>query len=128
MTLTLRWLPGRYGVYRLPPDAALPGWAAEGAFTTVSRSDSELSVLCAWRDDAGGAPCIGPLACAALDGPLDFVLTGIIARLTAPLADAGISVFSVATFDTDYLLVGAGDAARAQAALETGGVRFAAYA
>ncbi len=125
MTLTLRWLPGRYGVYRLAPHAAVPDWAAEGAFTTVSRSAGELSVLCAWRDEAAHLPRIGPLACAALDGPLDFQLTGIIARVTAPLAEAGISVFSVATFDTDYLLVGEGDAARAQASLEAAGVRFA---
>jgi len=125
--LTLRWLPGRFGVYRLPADAALPDWAGAGAFTTVSRSAAELSLLCAWREEAHDLPAIGPLACAALDGPLDFQLTGIIARLSAPLAGAGISAFSVATFDTDYLLVGVDQAARAQAALEAAGVRFAKH-
>jgi uncharacterized protein len=38
-------------------------------------------------------------------GPLDFELTGVVAGLTAPLAEAGLPVFVVSTFDTDYLLV-----------------------
>lgn len=122
--LTLRWLPGRFGVYRLAPAAALPPWAGEGAFTSVSRSRDELSVLCAWRAPEPGLSVIGPLACCALDGPLDFMLTGILARLTAPLAAAGVSVFSVATYDTDYLLLGEAERARAQRLLEGAGFAF----
>jgi hypothetical protein len=124
MSMALRWLPGRFGVYRLAPDAPLPAWATLGAFSTVSRSDTELSVLCAWRDGVTDLPVIGPLACAVVEGPLDFALTGILASLTAPLAGAGISVFSVATYDTDYLLVAEEEAPRAQAVLETAGHRF----
>ncbi|MBV9257352.1 MAG: ACT domain-containing protein [Ktedonobacteraceae bacterium] len=37
-------------------------------------------------------------------GPLDFSLTGILVALAAPLACAGISIFALSTFDTDYLL------------------------
>jgi hypothetical protein len=48
---------------------------------------------------------------------LDFSLTGIIATLTAPLAAAKISVFTVATFDTDYLLVREADLKEAISAL-----------
>lgn len=121
--LRLRWLPGRYGVYRLPADAPVPEWANQGEFNTVSRSGDELSVLAAWRGD-DGTPFIGPLNCCALEGPLDFVLTGILARITAPLADGGISVFSVATYDTDYVLVGEADSLRAQSLLEAAGMLF----
>ncbi len=125
MNLTLRWLDGRYGVYRLAGDAPVPAWACEGAFTTVSRSAGELSILCAWREPAPDLPAIGPLVCCVLEGPLDFTLTGIIARLAGPLAAAGVSVFSVATHDTDYVLVNERDRARAQDALEAAGLRFA---
>jgi hypothetical protein len=38
-------------------------------------------------------------------GPLDFALTGILSALTTPLAEAGVSIFAISTFDTDYLLV-----------------------
>ena len=46
-------------------------------------------------------------------GPLDFALTGILAQLAAPLADAGIPIFAISTYDTDYLLVQAGQLAAA---------------
>ena len=124
MSLALRWLPGRYGVYRLPEGSPLPPWATGGAFTTVSRSGDELSVLCAWTDEAAGLPAIGPLVCCRLDGVLDFSLTGVLARVTAPLATAGISVFSVATYDTDYVLVGEAERDRARQALESAGLDF----
>ena len=39
-------------------------------------------------------------------GPLDFSLTGVLASIAAPLAEAGISIFALSTFDTDYVLVG----------------------
>ena len=38
-------------------------------------------------------------------GPLDLTVSGVLASLLEPLAQARISVFSVSTFDTDYLLV-----------------------
>ncbi len=125
MSLTLRWLPGRFGVYRLPADAELPPWAGEGAFTSVCRSAQELSVLCAWHGRAPQLPVIGPLACCAVAGPLDFGCTGILARLAAPLAGAGVSLFSVATHDTDYLLVLESQRGRAQRALQSAGMAFA---
>jgi len=54
-------------------------------------------------------------------GPLDFALTGILASLTGPLAEAGVSIFSVSTYDTDYLLVAEHDLERGIAALERAG-------
>lgn len=43
--------------------------------------------------------------CLKVRGPLDFALTGILASLAAPLAEAGISIFAISTYDTDYFLV-----------------------
>jgi hypothetical protein len=39
------------------------------------------------------------------EGPLDYGLTGIVASLADPLADAGVPIFPIATHDTDYLLI-----------------------
>jgi len=57
-------------------------------------------------------------------GPLDFSLTGILASLTASLAEVGISVFAISTFDTDYLLVKADNLKRAVLKLQEAGHRF----
>lgn len=40
-----------------------------------------------------------------VEGPLDFSLTGILAALAGALANAGVSLFAVSTYDTDYLLI-----------------------
>lgn len=124
MSIELRWLPGRYGVYRLAADSACPDWAFRGAFTSVSRTADELSITCEWTGAANGCPSIGPLRGIAVVGPLDFRLTGVLASVSRPLAAAGISVFCVATYDTDYVLVLEGHARRAAQALEVAGIRF----
>ena len=54
-------------------------------------------------------------------GPLDFGLTGVVASLTRPLADAGVPVFVISTFDTDYLLVKEANLDRAREALAGAG-------
>ena len=38
-------------------------------------------------------------------GPLAFELTGVMSSFLVPLADAGISVFTISTFSTDYIFV-----------------------
>ena len=43
--------------------------------------------------------------CLEILGPLGFSMTGIISRISGTLADAGISIFTISTFDTDYILV-----------------------
>jgi hypothetical protein len=48
---------------------------------------------------------------------MDFTMIGVVASLVTPLAKAGVSVFGVSTFDTDYLLVKECDLERALAAL-----------
>jgi hypothetical protein len=64
--------------------------------------------------------------CFQVSGPLDFALTGILARLTAPLAAAGVPVFALSTFDTDYLLIRQADAAQALAAWTAAGIEVEA--
>ena len=54
-----------------------------------------------------------PFTAFEVEGPLDFALTGVLAELLAPLAAAGISVFTLSTFDTDWILVPGDDADQA---------------
>ncbi len=50
-------------------------------------------------------------------GAIPFAVVGVLASLAAPLAKAGVSVFAVSTFDTDYLLLKETDFEAAVAAL-----------
>ena len=79
--------------------------AATGAFWSVTRTGDELSVICPADAVPEGAEVQHGWRGLQVAGPLDFALTGVAAALTAPLAEAGVSVLPVATYDTDYLFV-----------------------
>lgn len=57
-------------------------------------------------------------------GPLDFALIGLMASISRALAEAGISIFALSTYDTDYVLVKAVQLERAVEALTSRGVEF----
>lgn len=119
--LRLHLHPQRFAVCRFAPDAPLPAWVlhAEARFWSITRTPDELSVVC---DEDDLPPSVHDHVVRgwrafALEGPIPFGLTGIIARLTAPLAEAGIPVFVVSTYDTDWVLVEDEHLERARAVL-----------
>jgi len=56
-----------------------------------------------------------------VEGPLDFELTGVLAGISAVLAEARVPSFALSSYDTDYILVPGGKLAAAVTALKTGG-------
>jgi uncharacterized protein len=120
--LVLRTPDGRFAVSRLPADAAVPGWAA-GQVVAVTRTPDELSVICDERAVPEVTPAVRGWRCLQVQGPLNFEMTGILAALSGPLADAHIPMLAVSTHDTDYLLVREEHLAPAQAALARAGHR-----
>lgn len=121
--LVLDVLPVRLAVCRLPADAQVPVWAQQGrGFVSITRTEEELSIVCAAEGVPAGFRQEGPFRALKVRGPLDFSLTGIMARLTRPLADATIAVFVLSTFDTDYLLVRESSLRAAAAALRQAGI------
>lgn len=125
MPLTLSELPGEYAVCRLNPDTAPPTWAMQGEFWSVTRSSDELSVVCAARqvppDVQAQGRIQGGWAALRLQGPFEFTLTGVLASVLDPLRDAGIGIFALSTFDTDYVLVAATQLPEARRALHGAG-------
>src|SRR5262245_3472832 len=111
--LTLIVVDGNFAVCRLEPGAPIPPWATAGDLFSITRTADELSVVC--RQDAvpDGINCERGWRCLRVAGSIPFSVVGVLASLTAPLAEAGISVFAISTFDTDYLLAGAQDLERA---------------
>ncbi|HYC70498.1 MAG TPA: ACT domain-containing protein [Opitutaceae bacterium] len=125
MSLTLRIHAGEYAVCRLAPHDPPPSWVTQAAgFTSITRTADELSIVCA----AGGVPAAvkhdGGWALLELVGPFPFEAVGILSSVLTPLAAARVSCLTIATHDTDYVLVKAGTLAAARAALERAGHRF----
>lgn len=119
LALTLSRHPEHLAVVRLGPGAELPSWAAGATLVSVTATAVETSVVCAAAAVPGKARSEGPFVAFSVDGPLDFSISGVIAGLTAPLAEEQIPVFVISTFDTDWLLV---PADRADAAAAVWGV------
>ena len=113
----------RMAVCRLGPHDEVPRWAGGGAFSSVTRTSTELSIVC--REDAvpDGIPRESGWCIFQVEGPLDFALTGVLASITGPLAEAGVSLFAISTFDTDYVMVRERDVEAAAPALRAAGHR-----
>jgi len=124
-SLTLCWRPERLAVVRWPAAHALPVLPS-GCFFSLTRTDDELSLVVPVThlpDDAEQLEA--GWRAAAVVGPLDFSLIGILRGLASVLAEAGISIFAISTYDTDLILVREGDQAGAESALRAAGYRFA---
>jgi hypothetical protein len=100
-------------IARLPANSDLPAWAGGPPLLSVTWNVSETSVICARAPVPADVLQTGPFQAFELEGPLDFTLTGVLSGLLGPLADEGISVFTVSTFDTDWILVPTDQASRA---------------
>jgi hypothetical protein len=97
-------LSQRFAVCRLSGDAAVPSWATEGEFFSITRSTEELSLVCSQDLVPEGILCEREWRCVRVAGTMAFSTVGVVAGLSRPLAEAGIGIFIVSTFDTDYLL------------------------
>jgi hypothetical protein len=121
--LDLELLPGRLAICRLDPKAEVPRWADKGNFTTITRTKEEISVVCPEANIPRGTKCETGRRAFRISGTVDFALIGIIASLANPLAQAGVSIFVISTYDTDYLLVAEDTLDKATGALEAAGHR-----
>lgn len=125
MSLELTLLPDELSVCRLPAGAAVPPWAVSGGLTSVSWTADETSVVCASSAVPSDVRAEAGWRAFAVAGPLDFGLTGILLSIARPLADAGVGIFAISTYDTDYVLVKQSSLKAATAALTAFGHRVA---
>lgn len=105
MNLTFALLPEKFAICRFDRDAQVPAWALKGDFFSITRTSDELSIVCD-ESYVGEAPqCETDWRCLKLQGPFAFSTVGILSSITAPIAEAGVGLFAISTYDTDYLLV-----------------------
>lgn len=112
-TYTLSQFPEKLAIVRLPPGAEVPQWAESSSLFSITATATETSLICASRSVPTKTSSIKPLTAFMVQGPLDPDLTGVLAGLLGPLAEARIPVFTFSTFDTDWILVKVADADRA---------------
>jgi hypothetical protein len=117
-------LPDSLAIVRLSADATLPPWATQGAFFSVTRTSDELSIACPARQVPSGVAAEAGWRALKVAGPFALSEVGVLAALAAPLAEAGVSLFVISTFDTDYLLVTEKQLHAAIAALTDAGHRI----
>ena len=98
-------LPNRLAICRLPAEAPLPDWIQPGDIVSIVRTREELSVVCEERYVPPEVKAERGWRAIKVQGPLDFALIGLFASLAIPLSDAGISLFAISTYDTDYILI-----------------------
>ena len=110
-----------YAICRLDAQATVPAWAKGTEFISITRTANELSIVCQEDMLPGDIPAERNRRLMRIEGPLAFVLTGVLASMTAPLARAEISIFAVSTYETDYLLVSDKDLQKATEVLEAAG-------
>jgi uncharacterized protein len=102
----------------------MPDWADQAPFGTITRTANELSVVCAEERVPHATKCETGYVAIGVEGTLPPELVGVMVSLAAPLADAGIPIIAIGTYDTDYVLVREPDLERAIEALRAAGHSF----
>ncbi|MFH1036512.1 MAG: ACT domain-containing protein, partial [Patescibacteria group bacterium] len=106
MKLSLSILPEKLGVCHFGKNSPIPDWVTHGnEFYSVTKTRDELSVVCPQEKIPADVRAEKDWRVFKVEGPLGFVLTGIVSSLAAPLAEAEISILYISTYETDYLLV-----------------------
>ena len=109
LTLSLTVLDESLAVCRLDAGAEIPSWATGTSFFSVTRTEDEISIVCPEENVPEGVSQEQGWRALKLEGPFELSMVGILASVVEPLAGAGVSIFAVSTFDTDYVLVREGN-------------------
>jgi uncharacterized protein len=125
--IPLTVLPESFAVCRFDRGDSVPPWAprsSSAALNSITRTGDELSIIVVDSAAPRNVRCEREWRVFKVRGPLPFDLVGIIAGLSGTLANAGISIFALSTFETDYVMVKQGNLGRAERALREAGYPF----
>ena len=122
--LSLEVLPQRLSICRFPPDSVIPDGVCDSDFYSVTRTPNELSVITATDYAPPECEKEGGWRAIRVGAVLDFSLTGVIISLASPLAEAGISILPISTYETDYFVLRETDLQRAIEVLRKAGHYF----
>ena len=128
MSYQIARYPESLAVVRLGPGAEIPTWAESSSIFSITATAVETSLVCAARSVPKKARHQAPYTAFAVvpeEGSADFDLAsgavGVLVALLTPLAEAGVPVFVLSTFDTDWVMVHKNDAEKAEEAWRRSG-------
>lgn len=103
---TLMLLPERYAVVKLAPGTVLDTKGGIGTeLLAIIHTSEETTVVCKEGIMFNGKAIERNWRVLKIAGSLDFKLVGVLASLLTPLAEAGVSVYTLSTYSTDMILV-----------------------
>jgi hypothetical protein len=107
MKFKLTVLKDLYSIYRLDKDSSIPDWTHKSDFYSITRTNEELSVVCKHVDIKLVENVIidKHWRIFKINGPLDLSQVGIIAHISDLFKKQNISIYPIATYDTDYILI-----------------------
>ena len=123
--MDLSLLAGEFSICRLNPGCEIPDWSSGPGFYSISRTGSELSVICLSERVPEGIEKETRWRAIQVEGPLAFDQIGVLAGLLNPLADAQIPILTVSTYETDYVFVKSGVLSKTLRVLRKAGYQVA---
>jgi hypothetical protein len=106
MTHNLKVLNQNYSILRFQSDSVLPEWIYKSDFYSITKTLEELSVVAAQPEPIPDNIAVSKdWRVLKIIGPLDFSLIGVIAEISNILKDARVPIFTISTYNTDYILV-----------------------
>lgn len=124
MKLKFSILKNHFTIHRFLPNHEIPNQVYESEFYSISKTEDELSIVCNSIIQLNSEKSETGWSCIKVEGPLDFPLTGILAKISAILAKIEINILAISTFDTDYILVKSERLSFAKEALLKSGYTF----
>lgn len=103
--MKLHVLEETLAVVRMQPSDPIPDWVWRGRFASVTRTHDELSIFCEESVVPDAIDGTGGWRAIRVAGQIAMEISGVISGLTLPLAAKQISLFSISTHDTDYLVI-----------------------
>ena len=101
--MRLRLLQEVFGILKLEPPQPFPDWLAAVTPFFLAQTEDEYSIICPQQIIPTNETVSRDWHCLRVDGDLEFDEVGVVARVSRPLADAGLSIFLVSTHDRDYV-------------------------
>lgn len=78
----------------------------DSEYSFIGKTDEEKSLVCITSEVPSNViQCDDGWKAFRIEGVLDFSLIGILSKIATVLADNGIPIFAVSTYNTDYLLI-----------------------
>jgi hypothetical protein len=107
MKPSLTVLKDKFEICQTASVEGFPGWMDKDCFFSITKTEEEISVICRQKDieRQGILNSVFNRRIIKVIGPFDMSVTGIIAGISAVLAQNNIPIFTISTYNTDYFLV-----------------------